>query len=100
MPEKNHKMESMKEGVVMFCSFALFGVLPLLGYVIIPALFPALGEEVLFASACVVTGLVLFGMGCVKSVFRYVCPRGSFDRCGRASLSVIHLAFRPSSAAH
>ncbi|KAL7547454.1 hypothetical protein ACHAWF_011739 [Thalassiosira exigua] len=69
VPEEDHKIESMKEGVVMFCSFASFGSLPLLGYVVIPALFPQLGEEVLFTAACVVTGLVLFGMGCVKSIF-------------------------------
>ena len=69
VPEEDHKIQSMKEGVVMFCSFATFGSLPLLGYVIIPELFPTLGEDVLFVAACVVTGLVLFGMGCVKSNF-------------------------------
>jgi len=53
----------------MFCAFAFFGSLPLLGYVIIPAAFPDLPEEALFTSACVVTGLVLFVMGCVKSMF-------------------------------
>ena len=63
VPEEGHKIESMKEGVVMFCAFATFGSLPLLGYVIIPALFPTLGEEVLFTAACIITGLVLFGMG-------------------------------------
>lgn len=73
VPEEDHKVESMKEGVVMFCSFALFGSLPLLGYVIIPLLFPTSSEDVLFTAACVITGLVLFGMGCVKSMFRYVC---------------------------
>lgn len=72
VPEEDHKVESMKEGVVMFCSFASFGSLPLLGYVIIPALFPSLHEEILFTAACVVTALVLFGMGCVKSIFRCV----------------------------
>lgn len=69
VPEEDHKVESMKEGVVMFCSFASFGSLPLLGYVLIPLLFPAMGEEVLFTAACVITGMVLFGMGCVKSMF-------------------------------
>lgn len=69
VPDKDHKVESMKEGVAMFCSFATFGSLPLLGYVIIPALFPNEGEEVLFTAACVITALVLFGMGCVKSLF-------------------------------
>lgn len=72
VPEKDHKTESMKEGVVMFLSFATFGSLPILGYVFIPALFPSLGEEALFVAACVVTGMVLFGLGCLKSMFRYV----------------------------
>ncbi len=72
VPDEDHKVESMKEGVVMFCAFASFGSLPLLGYVIIPAIFPDLHEELLFTAACVITGLVLFGMGCVKSIFRYV----------------------------
>jgi len=82
VPEADHKLQSMKEGVVMFCSFASFGSLPLLGYVIIPALFPQLGEGVLFASACAVTGLVLFGMGCVKSLF----SAAHWFKCGLETL--------------
>lgn len=82
VPEEDHKTESMKEGVVMFCAFATFGSLPLLGYVIIPALFPMLGEDILFMAACVITGLVLFGMGCVKSIFSaanwFVCGLETF----------------------
>mmetsp|Transcript_9572 Transcript_9572/g.14844 ORF Transcript_9572/g.14844 Transcript_9572/m.14844 type:complete len:291 (+) Transcript_9572:150-1022(+) len=69
VPEEDHLQESFKEGVVMFCSFATFGALPLLGYAVIPSLFPELGEEILFACACVVTGIVLFIMGSVKSLF-------------------------------
>jgi VIT1/CCC1 family predicted Fe2+/Mn2+ transporter len=69
VPDANHVKESMQEGVVMFCSFAFFGALPLLGYVVVPAAFPRASEEVLFGTACVVTGLVLFFMGCVKSWF-------------------------------
>eukprot|EP00559_Dactyliosolen_fragilissimus_P002160 CAMPEP_0184855786 /NCGR_PEP_ID=MMETSP0580-20130426/931_1 /TAXON_ID=1118495 /ORGANISM="Dactyliosolen fragilissimus" /LENGTH=287 /DNA_ID=CAMNT_0027350395 /DNA_START=63 /DNA_END=926 /DNA_ORIENTATION=- len=69
VPEDDHEVESMKEGVVMFFSFAGFGSLPLLGYVLIPLSFPDLDSDVLFASACVVTGVVLFIMGCVKSIF-------------------------------
>jgi DNA damage-binding protein 1 len=56
-------------GVIMFLSFAAFGAMPLLGYVIIPLSFPKLGSDVLFRSACFVTGLVLFLLGCVKSKF-------------------------------
>ncbi|KAL7563390.1 hypothetical protein ACA910_016491 [Epithemia clementina (nom. ined.)] len=69
VPEENHVTESMKEGFVMFCSFACFGAMPLLGYVLIPVLFPGLGPDILFWSACCITGVVLFCMGVVKSFF-------------------------------
>jgi len=69
VPESDHVKESFIEGVIMFCSFAFFGVMPLLGYVIIPFSFPHLGEESLFVTACVITGIVLFLMGCLKSRF-------------------------------
>ena len=66
----------------MFCSFATFGSLPLLGYVIFPALFPDLDADSLFATACIITGLVLFGMGCVKSIFSaanwFICGLETF----------------------
>ena len=77
VPEEDHEMEAMKEGVVMFCSFAIFGAMPLLGYAIFPASFPHWNEQDLFAAACVITGAVLFLMGCVKSLFStsrwYLC---------------------------
>mmetsp|Transcript_37922 Transcript_37922/g.77391 ORF Transcript_37922/g.77391 Transcript_37922/m.77391 type:complete len:296 (-) Transcript_37922:396-1283(-) len=69
VPEDDYKTENLKEGIVMFCSFATFGAFPLLGYAIIPATFPHLDEDVLFTCACVITGIVLFCMGCVKSAF-------------------------------
>lgn len=69
VPAEDHLQESMREGLVMFASFAGFGAMPLLGYVIIPSAFPDLGEESLFMSACIVTGCVLFFMGSVKSHF-------------------------------
>mmetsp|Transcript_3984 Transcript_3984/g.6274 ORF Transcript_3984/g.6274 Transcript_3984/m.6274 type:complete len:309 (-) Transcript_3984:179-1105(-) len=69
VPEENHVQESMKEGAVMFCSFAFFGAMPLLGYVVIPISFPDLDTNFLFKAACVVTGLVLFFLGSIKSNF-------------------------------
>lgn len=68
-PEEGYLKENFREGVVMFSSFATFGAMPLLGYVIIPAAFPDLGSDYLFACACIVTGMVLFLMGSVKSFF-------------------------------
>lgn len=69
VPEDDHVEQSMKEGFVMFCSFAFFGTAPLLGYTVIPWLFPHLEPSVLFKSACAVTGLVLFLLGSIKSNF-------------------------------
>eukprot|EP00586_Coscinodiscus_wailesii_P023061 CAMPEP_0172503786 /NCGR_PEP_ID=MMETSP1066-20121228/172334_1 /TAXON_ID=671091 /ORGANISM="Coscinodiscus wailesii, Strain CCMP2513" /LENGTH=296 /DNA_ID=CAMNT_0013279671 /DNA_START=22 /DNA_END=912 /DNA_ORIENTATION=+ len=69
VPDDDYLKENMKEGVVMFLSFAFFGSLPLLGYVIFPTLFGNLNEQFLFSVACIVTGVVLFLMGCVKSNF-------------------------------
>jgi len=69
VPDEDHVEESMREGVVMFLSFATFGAMPLLGYVIIPASFPELGNDALFTAACIVTALVLFLLGSVKSKF-------------------------------
>ncbi len=43
--------------------------MPLVGYAIIPVSFPNLTQDDLFVVACVVTGVVLFLMGCVKSRF-------------------------------
>eukprot|EP00527_Entomoneis_sp_CCMP2396_P004931 CAMPEP_0198142874 /NCGR_PEP_ID=MMETSP1443-20131203/5545_1 /TAXON_ID=186043 /ORGANISM="Entomoneis sp., Strain CCMP2396" /LENGTH=287 /DNA_ID=CAMNT_0043805987 /DNA_START=227 /DNA_END=1090 /DNA_ORIENTATION=+ len=69
VPEKDHVCESMKEGLVMFCAFAFFGTLPLLGYAIFPSFFPDLDAQYLFLSACVVTAVVLFFLGSIKSFF-------------------------------
>ena len=70
VPDEDHANDSRREGLIMFASFALFGSFPLIGYVIIPTLFPDLESNELFVAACLVTGIVLFLMGCVKSAFR------------------------------
>lgn len=67
VPDDDHVTASMREGCVMFAAFAFFGALPLLGYVVIPSLFPDLSADFLFAAACVITGVVLFFMGSIKS---------------------------------
>lgn len=43
--------------------------MPLLGYVLFPSMFPEMDESSLFKAACVVTALVLFFLGSVKSKF-------------------------------
>lgn len=69
VPDEDHVQEAVREGFVMFCSFAIFGACPIMGYIVFPAFFPDMTEESLFVSACLVTAVVLFGMGCVKSFF-------------------------------
>ena len=53
----------------MFCSFAFFGSLPILGYIIFPLLFPQMTVQGLFVGACSVTAVVLFFLGAIKSQF-------------------------------
>uniref|UniRef100_A0A7S3XV86 Uncharacterized protein n=1 Tax=Heterosigma akashiwo TaxID=2829 RepID=A0A7S3XV86_HETAK len=61
--------ETLKEGLVMFLSFACFGALPLLGYVIFPSVLGVDNESTLFWTAVATTLTVLFVMGAVKSYF-------------------------------
>jgi VIT1/CCC1 family predicted Fe2+/Mn2+ transporter len=68
VPTGDYMTESIKEGMIMFASFAFFGALPLLGYVIFPIIFPYWSSDALFRSACCVTACVLFLMGSVKSL--------------------------------
>ena len=53
----------------MFVAFAAFGMLPIIGFVGSAALYPHLDTARLFAIACVVTGLCLFGLGAFKARF-------------------------------
>jgi len=69
VPEEDHMKTSIQEGLIMFTSFAVFGSMPLLGYIIIPVVFSSLGPEPLFLAACAVTAVVLFILGSVKSRF-------------------------------
>lgn len=68
VPDDDYVWESFREGVVMFFSFAFFGSLPLLGYILIP-LYLVYLTDYLFTTACVITGVVLFIMGSIKSLF-------------------------------
>jgi len=57
------------EGFVTFCSFIFFGFFPLAGYCVFPFAFPHLSEHVLFLIACALTGVTLFILGAIKSLF-------------------------------
>jgi DNA damage-binding protein 1 len=58
------------DGLVTFCSFVTFGFVPLLGYIILYSI--DLGENkdtTLFILACVLTGIMLFVLGALKTMF-------------------------------
>mmetsp|Transcript_14603 Transcript_14603/g.36962 ORF Transcript_14603/g.36962 Transcript_14603/m.36962 type:complete len:283 (-) Transcript_14603:270-1118(-) len=58
------------DGLVTFCSFVCFGFVPLLGYVVLYSI--DLGDDkatVLFIIACCLTGLMLFVLGALKTMF-------------------------------
>ncbi|CAM9188284.1 unnamed protein product [Choristocarpus tenellus] len=61
--------DTIKEGFIMFLSFAAFGAMPLLGYVVAPLVDPNMSSDGLFWVACSVTGASLFAMGAIKSQF-------------------------------
>lgn len=82
VPEEDHIVQSCKEGFVMFTAFASFGAMPLIGYVLFPLIDPDMSEEALFLSACIVTAIVLFLMGSLKS---YFCTQNWF-RAGTETL--------------
>ena len=69
VPEEDDNLNSLKDGFVMFCSFAFFGMLPILGFVVVPALVPGLSDHDLFLVACAITALTLFGLGAFKAQF-------------------------------
>ncbi|KAG5191035.1 VIT family-domain-containing protein [Tribonema minus] len=61
--------DSLKEGLLMFLSFAIFGSLPLLSYIVAPHISGDVTGQQLFLCSCIVTGVCLFVAGACKSAF-------------------------------
>jgi DNA damage-binding protein 1 len=58
-----------RDGFVTFCSFTIFGTVPLLMYVSAPLAIAHATRHDMFMFACSATGLVLFALGVVTSCF-------------------------------
>jgi len=69
VPSDDDGMDSLKDGAIMFIAFALFGMLPLFGFVFTGVLFPNLSTGSLFFVACFITAAALFGLGAFKAKF-------------------------------
>ena len=64
----------------MFLSFTTFGMLPILGFIIVPYVVPSLDDHSLFLIACLITAVALFSLGAFKvrapSTMPYRARRG------------------------
>jgi len=69
VPGDDDVAEGIKDGFVMFLSFAAFGMLPILGFSIVPVLMPGLEDHTLFAVACLITAFALLMLGAFKARF-------------------------------
>lgn len=69
VPEEDDNLNSLKDGAVMFLSFAFFGMLPILGFALVPMVDPSLTQHDLFLVACLITALSLFSLGAFKARF-------------------------------
>jgi len=75
VPSEGDTLEAFKDGLTMFASFAIFGMLPLFAYIAAGVINPMLDTSALFFVACISTALSLFGLGAFKAKFhdkRYV----------------------------
>uniref|UniRef100_A0A7S3AI60 Uncharacterized protein n=1 Tax=Haptolina ericina TaxID=156174 RepID=A0A7S3AI60_9EUKA len=69
LPDEGDHVESLKDGIVSFLSFATFGLLPVAAFGGFPAVFPSLGEFDLFLCSCALTCVALFFLGAYKAHF-------------------------------
>lgn len=53
----------------MFASFAIFGMVPVVGFAAVPMVFTGLSDNQLFLIACVITAIALSILGSLKARF-------------------------------
>eukprot|EP00965_Chrysotila_dentata_P203694 6181890-Pleurochrysis_carterae.AAC.3 len=73
----------------MFSAFALFGMIPVGGFVVVPVLLPSLDQHALFLIACAITALALFLLGAYKAKFHDKLYIRSGRRCTAAGRSIV-----------
>jgi len=69
VPDSGDDAESLKDGLAMFLSFTTCGMLPVLGFVVVPFVAPGIDDHTLFLFACFITAAALFGLGAFKAHF-------------------------------
>merc|ERR1712087_59081 len=84
--EDDGVLDSFRDGVVMFCSFAVFGMIPIAGFAVVPLLLPGLTDRQLFALACAFTALALVSLGAFKARFHDKYDYWQYLRSGLETL--------------
>lgn len=67
VPSEDDDADSLKQGLIMFVSFASFGMLPIMGYTLVPLFVQGLDQEQLFIVATITTITALFVLGAFKA---------------------------------
>lgn len=69
-PEPDEALSALREAVIMFYAFAIFGMVPIVGFAIVPLMAgPSLSDDELFLVACLITATALFCLGSLKARF-------------------------------
>merc|ERR1712129_494729 len=69
MPDKDDHVNSLKGALTMFVSFAVFGMVPVFGFALVPLIWEGASDEQLFLVACCITAVALATLGSIKARF-------------------------------
>lgn len=69
-PDDDEHAASIREALIMFSSFAVFGMVPIIGFAVVPMIAgDHLTDDELFLVACCITACALFCLGSLKARF-------------------------------
>merc|ERR1719352_1017787 len=69
MPDKDDNINNLWSALTMFCSFAVFGMVPVIGFAAVPLVVHDLTDNELFLVACLITAVALATLGSLKAQF-------------------------------
>jgi len=69
MPDEADHANSVRSALTMFASFAVFGMVPVFGFALVPLVWRDSSDEQLFLVACCITAVALATLGSIKARF-------------------------------